>query len=299
MRTKFPAVVGRVVALAMVGLVAGGCAIGGGADSGQGRYIYYASGGCGCHGPSLAGYKAGGPPELPASAPFGELFTGPFGSVAAANISPDKEFGLGQWTDEQVIRAIRDGIDNHGQPLYPIMPYNSFHFMSDQDARNLVAFLRSQRAIANKVPERKLNGPVPPIPSLPSPPATAPTGGVERGEYLVTAVSDCGSCHTPRTTDGRPDSTKLLAGAAFRRPNGQFEIAPNITPDKDTGIGNWTEKQIATLIRTLVRPDGSTIDGSMVGPVIGGYDKLTDDDARDIAAYLKTVPPVKNTPHLP
>jgi mono/diheme cytochrome c family protein len=267
-------------------------------DPVHGQYIFAVAAGCGCHGPNLAGYKAGGPTELPASAPFGELFSGPFGSVSASNITPDTATGVGNWTDDQLVSAIRDGIDDQGHPLYPIMPYMSYHFMSDSDVRDLVAYLRTVAPVSNAVPASKLNGPVPAAPSLPPAPATAPTSGLDRGKYLALAVGDCGSCHTPKTSQGAPDTSKLLAGSALAVGN-QFVNVPNITPDKTTGIGNWTAQQIAVSLKTGVLPDGSQEKSLMAVIVNGGLNKLTDADAAAIATYLQSVPAVSNVPSAP
>ena len=103
-------------------------------DPVKGQYIFAAAGGCGCHGINLAGYRAGG-------APFGETFAGPFGSVPALNITSDKNTGVGNWTDTQLISAIRNGVDDGGNALFPIHPSTTLHFMSDADVTDLVAFL--------------------------------------------------------------------------------------------------------------------------------------------------------------
>ncbi|MCL5026408.1 MAG: c-type cytochrome [Chloroflexi bacterium] len=266
-------------------------------DPVHGKYIFAAAGGCGCHGANLAGFKASGPP-------FGEVFNGPFGSVPAPNITSDKDAGVGSWTDDQLINAIRNGIDNEGKQLFPIMPYNNYHFMSDADVADLVAFLRTVPAVSNNVPDRKLNGPVPPAPPLPPSPAVAPTSGADRGWYLVTAIAGCGDCHTPKTPDGAPDMSKQLAGGAIAREGGKFDIAPNITPDLATGIGDWTEQQIATYLQRGIGPNGRTPDGLMGEVVFGGFgrlgfNQLIDADAAAIASFLKSIPAVANVPMAP
>lgn len=267
-----------------------------GGDPVRGQYIFALSGGCGCHGANLAGFNPAGPP-------FGEMLAGPFGSVPAANITQDKDTGIGNWTDDQIVNALRNGIDDGGEQLFPIMPYNTFHFMSDADVTDLVAFLRTVPAVSNKVPERQLNGLVPPPPPLPPSPATAPTSGVDRGKYLVTAISDCGSCHTPQTPQGAPDMSKFLAGNAERL--GPINlVAPNITPDQPTGIGTWTADNIATYLQQGVGPNGRLAD-NLMGEVINGlygglgFSQMTDDDAAAVASFLQSIPAVGNVPRLP
>ena len=286
-----------LVALAILFGMVASAASGSAGDPVKGQYIFAAAGGCGCHGANLAGYNPSGPP-------FGENFTGPFGSVPASNITSDKDTGVGNWTDAQLVDATRNGIDDGGHTLFPIMPYMALHFMSDADAADLVAFLRTVPAVSNKVPERQLSGPVPPVPPLPPPPATAPATGPARGKYLATVVGDCNACHTPQTPQGAPDMSKMLAGGVLPREGGTFEVGPNITTDAPTGIGYWTNQDIVTYLRQGIGPNGRTADGLMGEVVAGGfrglgYNQLTDQDAAAIAAWLKTVPAVHNVPKAP
>jgi mono/diheme cytochrome c family protein len=223
--------------------------------------------------------------------------------VPAPNITPDKATGIGSWTDQQIADAIRNGKAPDEQ-LFPIMPYPHFHFMSDQDTADLVAFLRTVPPVANDVPERTLNGPVPSVPPLPPAPATAPTEKLARGAYLVNAVVGCGDCHTPSTASGEPDMSKNLAGGFVPRAGGRFEVAPNITPDPATGIGTWSEQDIISLLKTGQRPGGRRPVGGLMALVIqnqpwGGLNSLTDDDAAAIAAYLKSIPAVNNVARPP
>jgi LPXTG-motif cell wall-anchored protein len=252
-------------------------------DPQRGAYIFALNGGCGCHmGP--AGFLAGG-----------EKFEGPFGIVYASNITPDAETGIGDWTDQQIIDAIRLGKRPDGTRLFPVMPYPYFSGISDQDAQDLVAFLRTVQPVNNAMPARELKAPVPPFQPPQPPPAEAPAEGVARGAYLVNTISHCGDCHTPRNPDGSPDMSKMLAGGF----NPALGVVPNTTPDEETGIGKWTEAQIATLLRTGKRPDGGAVGGLMAAVIQGGYKDMTEADALAIAAYLKTVPAVKNVPQAP
>ncbi len=177
-----------------------------------------------------------------------------------------------------------------------MMPYDVWSGMSDQDIQDLVAFLRTVKPVKNAVPPTQLAMSLPPFSPPVAPPAVAPTERVARGEYLVNAVSGCSSCHTPKNPDGSPDMSKFLAGGFDPALGG---IVPNITPDQETGIGGWTEAQIATLLRTGTWPDGSQPEGMMAEEVQGGYKSLTESDAQAIAGYLKTVPAVKNAPAAP
>ena len=114
---------------------------------------------------------------------------------------------------------------------------------------------------------------------------------IARGKYLVTLMG-CTDCHTPGYFFGKPDNSRYLGGSdvGFAIPPGVF-YGPNLTPDKDTGLGNWTDAQIVAAIRTGKRPDGREL-----APVMPyrGFASLTDADARAIVAYLRSIPPVKN-----
>lgn len=289
--TRLGLIMAGVLALVLLALGAMSVAAAplGAGDPAKGRYIVAADGGCGCHGPDLAGFKADAPPEQ-----SGVIFQGPFGSVTAKNITPDKDTGIGDWTDEQITNAIRNGVDNEGKPLFPIMPYTSYHFMSNGDVADLVAYLRTLPAVSNDAPENKLNIPVPAPPPLPPSPAVAPTSGLERGRYLVTAISICGDCHTPVLPNGAPDATKFLAGGIV-----EDQVAPNLTPDKVTGIGRWTDAEIVGVLRYALEPEGTIVSGLMMEQDTGtrgsgGYSRLTDADDQAIVAFLRSIPPVSN-----
>jgi len=263
----------------------------------RGKYVFGAAAGCGCHTElkkEATGLNAGG-----------RKYDGPFGTVYSTNITPDPETGIGKWTDEQVITAIRAGRRPNGERLIPVHPYPTFNGMAEEDLRVLVAYLRSVP------PRRRPNTPRKIMPLFESvflptwlaafapretPPPTAPTSGPPRGEYLVRAVSHCGECHTPRGLTQAVDNNRFLAGnQKGKGPEGK-EV-PNITPDKATGIGDWTEEQIAEYLGTGNRPDGDVAGGLMGEAIQGssaGYKDLTRADRLAIARYLKSVPAIKN-----
>src|SRR5262249_11440371 len=148
---------------------------------------------------------------------------GPFGIVYSTNITPDKATGIGGWTDEQIITAIRLGRRPNGERLVPLHPFTSFNRMADGDLKDLVSFLRSAPPVSPQNSPKK--NPVPMLESvcLPAwlmtfaaketPPPAAPVSGVARGEYLVRAVGHCGECHTPRSAMTMAvDNSRFLAG---------------------------------------------------------------------------------------
>ena len=248
----------------------------------KGKYVFATAGGCACH----------TPPGAPGLNSGGQKFAGPFGVVYSRNITPDKGTGIGRWKDAQVVNAVRRGERPDGTRLFPIHPYEYMSHMADDEAFALVAYLKSLKPVRHKVPARELKVPVPAIP-VPDAPKVAPMGGMARGEYLVKGPSHCGDCHTPYRPDGSQDLSKFLAGG----PGPEGTTPSNITPAPITGIGRWTEEQIAHLIRTGERPNAGPV-GSLMHVVIQGssvgYKDMTPADALAIAQYLKTVPAIDN-----
>jgi len=217
-----------------------------------------------------------------------------FGTWRAPNITQHKGSGIGNWTDEQIIAAVREGVRPDGTGLYPIMPYLNYNRMTDADAKALVAFLRTVAPIDNVVePIKELKMPKMSAPK-PANLADDVNDPVKHGEYLVTMMH-CNICHTPMTTRG-PDMAKEYAGGM------EFEIpmmgtgtlyGRNITSDMDTGIGKWTEPDIAKAIKTMTRPDGTIIQGPMQF-YLAGWSKMEDKDLTAIAAFVKQIKPIKN-----
>src|SRR5216683_4993092 len=262
----------------------------------RGKYVFGAAAGCGCHTVPKQPLNAGG-----------RKYDGPFGTVYSSNITPDRKTGIGGWTDEQIITAIRLGRRSNGERIVPVHPFTSFNGMAEEDLKALVAFLRTVPPVNRAVAPKKITVPMFESVFLPAwlmtfaaketPPPAAPASGVARGEYLVRAVGHCGECHTPRSAMTMAvDNNRFLAGNPKKTgPEGQ--LAPNITPDKDTGIGSWTEDQIVTYLGTGNRPDGDVAGGLMgesIQGTLAGYKDMTKADLQAIAKYLKAIPAVKN-----
>jgi mono/diheme cytochrome c family protein len=263
------------------------------AEVARGRYMFGATGGCGCHTVPKAEINAGG-----------RRYDGPFGTVYSTNITPDRQTGIGTWTDEQIITAIRLGRRPNGERLLPVHPFTVFNGMAEEDLRAIVAFLRTNPPVNRPNQPKRIAVPLFESVFLPAwlaafapretPPPKAPTTGVARGEYLVRAVGHCGECHTPRTMTMATDNSRFLAG----NPKGPEDQAmPNITPDPDTGIGKWSVEEIADYLGSGNKPDGD-VAGGLMGEVIdgtlAGYKDLAKADRLAIAQYLKTIPPIRN-----
>jgi mono/diheme cytochrome c family protein len=261
----------------------------------RGKYVFGAAAGCGCHTVAKQPLNAGG-----------RKYDGPFGTVYSSNITPDPTTGIGKWTDEQIITATRLGRRPNGERLIPVHPYTVFNGMTEQDLKDVVAYLRSVPPVNRATPAKKISVPMFESVFLPAwlatfaaietPPKSAATSGVARGEYLTRAVSHCGECHTPRTMTMAVDNTRFLAGnPKGKGPEGS--AVPNITPDRETGLGSWTEEQITDYLETGNKPDGDVAGGLMAEVIQGssaGYKDLTKADRLAIAKYLKSIPPIKN-----
>jgi mono/diheme cytochrome c family protein len=262
------------------------------AELARGKYIFGATGGCGCH----------TQPKQPVNS-GGRKYDGPFGTVYSSNITPDPKTGIGSWTDDQIITAIRLGRRPNGERLLPVHPFTVFNGMAEGDLKAVTVYLRSLPPVNRANQPKKISVPLFESVFLPAwlaafapketPPAAAPTSGIPRGEYLVRSVGHCGECHTPRTMTMATDNSRFLAG----NPKGPEDSeVPNITPDKTTGL-TWTEDEIADYLGTGNKPDGDVAGGLMAEVIQGttaGYKDLTRADLLAIARYLKTVPPIQN-----
>jgi mono/diheme cytochrome c family protein len=185
----------------------------------------------------------------------------------------------------------------------PVMPYEAYSGMAQDDLKALIAYLRTLKPVKKATPQMKSWVPFNRSLGVPlwlkvfgnfsNPPAQAPQGGTERGRYLVDHVSLCIDCHTPRNSIGVPNRSMYLAGAGKKiGPLGQ--AVPNITPDKDTGISEWKRDDIVGVLLTGTKPDLDNIQGLMAEVIEQGYKNMTKQDALVIADYVKSVRPIKN-----
>jgi mono/diheme cytochrome c family protein len=239
---------------------------------------------------ALAGCKACHSPMNDAAKPFagGLEVTMPDGGVwRTPNITPDRNSGIGNWSDTQIVTALRRGVRPDNSKLLPVMPYPYYHRMTDSDAKAVVTFLRTQRPIYNKVKHSEM--------TMPSIELTEPNDNVDdiddakaHGEYLA-ALMHCDGCHTPK--DG-PQANVKFAGGIEMPANGASIRSSNITPDVTTGIGGWSDDEIIAAIRT-----GKTPNGHIEGPMamyVDGWATIDERDAQALVAYLKSVQPANH-----
>ncbi|MCX5512411.1 c-type cytochrome [Kaistia algarum] len=283
---------GSIMALA-VALVALSPSLAGAATKAEiarGDYLVNGPVACGnCHTPRDAKMQ---PIEDKAFA-GGFPFSDPGFQSFSANITPDKETGLGNWTDAEIIHAIREGANKDGRIIFPPMPVPTYNNMSDDDVKAIVAYLRTLKPIKNEIPMAKYSIPqatMPPAKGLPAPPKT---DKVAYGGYIVNALSHCFECHTSPGANGAPDFKNGLGAGGFEivlGPGVNVRTA-NITSDPETGLGKWTDAEIKTAIVDGIGPKG----GHLAPPMpYSNFKKMTNEDLDAVVAYLRTVPPIKN-----
>lgn len=255
----------------------------------HGRYIFYAAGCISCH--TRDELMAGGRPV-----------DTPFGTFYPPNATPQKEYGIGDWSEEDFVRALREGVSPQGEHYYPAFPYPSYTRMTQRDMQALYAYLMTLPESSRVIQPHDLNWPFSSRPMMSYWKARRFTSGEfvadpeqstqwNRGAYLAEALGHCGECHTPRDYLGAPRQDYYMAGTCAG-PEGRQ--VPNITLDRETGIGNWTYEQLATFLGTGRRPDG-TFTGSIMAEVLGTSSmRLTGKDLHSLVIYLQSLPAVHN-----
>jgi mono/diheme cytochrome c family protein len=229
-----------------------------------------------------------------------------FGVIYAANITRHPTHGIASWTDGEIAYLLRTGIRRDGRYVPPYMA--KLPHASDEDVLSIIAFLRSDDPlvaptdIPTHVPEvsfltkalaRVAFKPFP----YPTVPIVAPDGkdSVALGRYLADGLLDCYTCHSadfktnnyfePSKSPGYYGGGNMLLDASARQ-----VYSANITPDKETGIGSWTEAQFLRAVKGAFRPDGTPVLYPMQP-----YVEMTDQEAKAIFAYLRTIPPIRKT----
>lgn len=244
------------------------------------------------------------------TAPGGKQYAGglgfklPFGTLYSTNITPDKETGIGNYSDGDFLNALHRGVRRDGARLYPAMPYTSYTYISDDDALAIKAYLFSLPPVHAAPPENTLEFPFNQRwgmlfwsavfnPDTRFEPNTSKSAEWNRGAYLAEALAHCGECHTPRNLAFALDNRKKFAGALTAGWR-----AFNITSDKQTGIGGWSDEQLVSYLSTGHATGRGTASGPMGEAVDQSFSQLVPEDIHAIAAYLRSVPPV-SSPDLP
>jgi mono/diheme cytochrome c family protein len=247
-------------------------------------------GGCaGCHAtPGEERLRLGG----------GIALRSPFGTFKAPNISPDPDTGIGSWSEANFADAMLEGTGPGGQHLYPSFPYTSYQRMSLDDVRDLYAFLRSVPPVSKPSEAHQLRFPfnlrwgigawkllfLDGKRFVPDP---AKDATYNRGAYLIEGPGHCAECHSARNVFGAIKSSSRFAGGPALEGKGWV---PNITPHAD-GLASWSTQDMEYFLETGLTPDGYAVGDSMA-EVIANTSKLSADDRRAMAVYLKALPPV-------
>jgi mono/diheme cytochrome c family protein len=224
----------------------------------------------------------------------GFVIEAPGFTARVPNITPDAETGIGRWTDAEIVAAIREGRRPDGSLIGPPMPISMYRGMSDGDVAAIVAYLRSVPAVRHAVPRSEYRIPLPPSwgPPVASVPEVPRADRIAYGGYLAGPLGHCLECHTPMK-DGRFEFDTRLGAGGFEIPlgGGAVVLSGNVTPDRETGIGAWSDADIRRAVTAGLRPDGSQIHPIMP---YGFYAGMKPDDVDAIVAFLRTLKPVKH-----
>lgn len=215
------------------------------------------------------------------------------GRVVAPNLTPDPETGAGNWSDDALARAIREGIGHDGRALFPFMPYEHFRKLSDEDLASIVVFLRSLPPVHNPLPRTQLDFPVNYLIRAVPQPLTSPvpesdlSDPVKRGAFLVNTAA-CADCHTPQSQGQPLPGRDFSGGFVLDGPWGHVASA-NITPDP-SGIPYYSEDQFVKTLRT------GYVGARQLRQIMpwSTFRNMTDDDLRAIYVYLRTLPAVRH-----
>jgi mono/diheme cytochrome c family protein len=260
----------------------------------RGRYLVTTLGACGtCHTTRDASFKPIPDMELAGGRVIDavDIAGDPVGIHAIVpNITPDKQTGIGNWTDAQIIDAIRNGRRPDGTLIGPPMPVALYRSISDSDVRAIVAYLRQLKPVEHKVEKSTYSIPLPQNygPVVTHVPDVPRSDKVAYGKY-VAEVAHCWECHTP-LLDGRADLGKPGAGGRRFNVSSGAVLSANLTPADPDGIAKWTDEQIKKAITQGVRPDGRAL-----VPVMGfaWYKNISAEDLDALIAYLRSLKPAE------
>ncbi|WP_425518403.1 c-type cytochrome [Paraburkholderia edwinii] len=223
----------------------------------------------------------------------------PFGTIYTPNITPDPDTGIGRWSDADFLRAMHEGIGKGDERLYPAFPYPSYTKVADRDVLAMRAYLNTIAPVRFTPPANALNFPFNQRwlmlfwnlfnfdegRFVPDPKQSAEWN---RGAYLVDGLAHCGECHTPRNFMQGLKSDERFSGAMQAGWH-----AFNITPDKISGIGNWSAAEVVAYLATGVAQGRASAAGPMAQVVEDSTQFLSGEDLRSIAVYLRALPPVR------
>jgi len=244
------------------------------------------------------------------TAPGGKEYAGslgfklPFGTLYSTNITPDKDTGIGNYSDQDFLNALHRGVRRDGARLYPAMPYTSYTYITDADALAIKAYLFSLPPVHATAPANTLTFPFNQRwgmmfwsallnPDTRFEPDASKSPEWNRGAYLAEALAHCGECHTPRNLAFALDNRKKFGGALTAGWR-----AFNISSDKGTGIGAWRDDDLISYLSVGHAAGHGTASGPMGEAVDQSFSQLAPEDIRAVVAYLRSVP-ATTSPDLP
>ena len=247
----------------------------------RGRYLAVLGDCAGCH-TALGGQPFAG----------GLALQTPFGTIVAPNITPDRDTGIGNWTDDEFVAALHEGRGHNGTRLYPAMPYPAYTKMTDADVLAMRAYFATVTPVHNMVIANQLPFPLNIrfamvfwnwLNFTPGRFQANPQKSAEwnRGAYIVEGPGHCGTCHTPKTVLGGDKTGTPLTGTTL-----QGWFAPNITTNPHKGIGGWSKDDLAQYLKTGTN-NWTLASGPMAEAVSHSTSQMTDEDITAIATYLK------------
>lgn len=244
-----------------------------------------------------------GPPVEGTLGMGGDIFDQKFGfpgTYYSKNITPE---GISRYSDGELFRVITTGVSKEGEAMFPVMPYHYYGQMDEEDIKCIIAYIRTLKPIKNEVPKSSSDFPmnfiintIPHKASFTKLPER--TDIVNYGKYMTNAAG-CIECHTKFEKGNLVAGTEFGGGREFPFPNGSIVRSNNISPDKETGLGTWTDEEFVDIFR--VRSDSTTLNTKLKPEDFNSimpwtmYGKMSEEDLRAIFAYLKTVKPIKNT----
>jgi len=237
----------------------------------------------------------------------GEPINSPIGGMVPSNITPDPQYGIGQYSYAEFSRAVRYGVARNGSTLYPAMPWPSYGSITEADMQALYAyFMKGVQPVARAAEANTIPWPLSirwPVtywrwlfgPKVPTPPINSPDEGIALGAYYVNGLGHCGACHTPRTLfmneaainehDGKHGDLYLSGGQVI-----DGYATPNLRSDPSTGLGRLKSQDIAQLLKKG-HYNGLATFGPMSEVITNSTQYMTDSDLLAMADYLKTLEP--------
>jgi len=230
----------------------------------------------------------------------GRPFKTQFGTLYSPNITADAATGIGDWSDEDFVRAVQQGVNKHGDYLYPAFPYPAYTYLVADDILAIKAYLFSLPHVSDEAPANELRFPFNQRflmriwaglynPDQRFQPVAERSASWNRGAYLVEALGHCGDCHTPRTALQALDNRNKFAGGSS-----EGWHAYNISSHKEAGIGAWSDEEMIQYLKTGRSLERGVAFGPMALAVHLSLQRLTDSDVKALVEYVRSVPAVES-----